>query len=99
MSLSLNGGFVGGWCRNFVGSESGQKQSFKHLQNMVYNTTQHPPTPHPPATQFLYTVYCTFTFGEGQEGEGWGRLERRERGNSSQEGSKISTRLTVSPVY
>jgi hypothetical protein len=30
---------------SFVGSESGQKQSVKLLQNMVSNTTQHPPTP------------------------------------------------------
>jgi hypothetical protein len=37
--------FCLGWCSNFVGSESGQKQSVKLLQNMVYNTTQHPPTP------------------------------------------------------
>jgi hypothetical protein len=37
-----------GRCSNFVGSESGQKQSVKLLQNMVYNTTQHPTThPHP----------------------------------------------------
>jgi hypothetical protein len=25
------------WCSNFVGSESGQKQSVKLLQNVVYN--------------------------------------------------------------
>jgi hypothetical protein len=31
-------------CSNFVGSESGQKQSVKLLQNMVYNTTHHPHT-------------------------------------------------------
>jgi hypothetical protein len=39
--------FCLGWCSNFVGSESGQKQSVKLLQNMVYNTTQaSPPQPH-----------------------------------------------------
>jgi hypothetical protein len=38
--------FCLGWCSNFVGCESGQKQSVELLQNMVYNTTQHPPTPH-----------------------------------------------------
>ncbi len=27
-----------GWCSNFVASESGQKQSVKLLQNMVYTT-------------------------------------------------------------
>ncbi len=32
-----------GWCSNFVGSESGQIQSVKLLQNMVYSTIQHPP--------------------------------------------------------
>ncbi len=41
-------------CFNFVGSESGQKQSVKLLQNMVCNTTQHPP-PHS-NTLFVYTV-------------------------------------------
>jgi hypothetical protein len=30
--------FCMGWRRNFVGSEAGQKQSVKLLQNMVYNT-------------------------------------------------------------
>jgi hypothetical protein len=29
-----------------IGSESYQKQSVKLLQNMVYNTTQHPLPPH-----------------------------------------------------
>ncbi len=31
-------GFCLGWSRNLVGSESGQKQSVKLLQNMVSNT-------------------------------------------------------------
>ncbi len=39
--------FCLGWCSNFVGSKSGQTQSVKLLQNTVYNTTQHPPTPQP----------------------------------------------------
>ncbi len=48
-------GFCMGWCSNFVGSESGQKQSVKLLQNMVSNTTQHL---HPlPATHCLHIVY------------------------------------------
>ncbi len=34
-----------GWCSNFVGSESDQKQSVKLLQGMVYSTIQHPPPP------------------------------------------------------
>ncbi len=37
--------FVLGWSRNFVGSESGQIQSVKLLQNVVSNRTQHPPPP------------------------------------------------------
>jgi hypothetical protein len=49
---------------SFAGSESGQKQVVKLLQNMVYNTTQHPhPTP-PTASQCLY-IY----FGKGGRGE------------------------------
>jgi hypothetical protein len=57
-----------------LGSESGQKQIVKLLQNMAYNTTQHPP-PYPTPLQ-QYTV-----FGKGG-GRGWS--ERRYRGNSTQ---------------
>ncbi len=82
-----------GWCSNFVGSESGQKQSVKLLQNMVYSTIQHPPPP-------SHTHCCTFNLGRGRGG---GRSERRKGatvhkycsfvhgGNSSQAGSKIQT--------
>ncbi len=52
--------FCFGWCSSFVGSESGQKQSVKLLQNMVYNTTQHPP-PH----SRLYILYVYFGKGGG----------------------------------
>jgi hypothetical protein len=38
------------WSRNFVGSESGQIQSVKFLQNMASNRTQHP---HPPSNHTL----------------------------------------------
>jgi hypothetical protein len=56
--------FLLGWCSSFVGSESGQKQSVKHLQNMVYNTSQHPPPqPH------TVCMYCTFTLGRGERGK------------------------------
>ncbi len=63
------------WCfcleNNFVGSESGQKQSVKLLQNMVYNTTQNP---HPSATHFLYILYVNFgKGGRGGGGQGEGR--------------------------
>jgi hypothetical protein len=43
--------FLLGWPSNFVGSESGQIQSVKLLQNMVSNRTQHPhPLPAQPLT-------------------------------------------------
>jgi hypothetical protein len=56
-------------CSNFVGSESGQKQSVKLLQNMVYNTTQHPAP-----TSDIYIVYVYF--GKGGRGGG-GQREGR----------------------
>jgi hypothetical protein len=64
-------GFCLGWCSNFVGSESGQKQSvkLKLLQNMVSDTTQRlPPPPTPSQPHTVYKLY--FDFGKG---EGWGR--------------------------
>jgi hypothetical protein len=53
--------FCSGWCSNFVGSDSGQKQSVKLRQNLVYDQTQHPP---PPQAHTVY-LYCTFTFVAG----------------------------------
>ncbi len=44
LNVVFTGNFCLGWGSNFIGSESGQKQSVKLLQNMVYNTTQHPHT-------------------------------------------------------
>jgi hypothetical protein len=59
-----------GWCSNFVdGSESGQKQSIKLLQNMVYNITQQPP-PHSHALS-VNTVHLLW------EGRGLGGSEKR----------------------
>ncbi len=55
--------FCLGWCSNFVGSESGQKQSAELLQNMVSNTTQHPPPPTDSHTLSVNTV--SFTLGRG----------------------------------
>jgi hypothetical protein len=60
-----------GWCSNFVGSESGQKQSVKLLQNMVYSTIQHPPPP-PQVTHTVLSVctvciHCTCSLGRGGE--------------------------------
>jgi hypothetical protein len=51
---------------------------------MVYNTTQQPPPPQP-HTVCIYILYVYF----GKGWEGWGRSERRKRGSSSKEGSKI----------
>ncbi len=56
----------GGGCGHFVGSEFGQKQSVKLLQNMVYSTTKHPPPPQ----QHTFCIYCTFTLGSGRGGGG-----------------------------
>ncbi len=62
--------FCLGWGSNFVGSESGQKKSVKLLQNMVYNTTQHPP---PTAAHCLYTVRLLWEGERGGRGQGEGR--------------------------
>ncbi len=64
--------FCLGWCRNFVGSESGQKQSVQLLQNMVYNTTLHPAPPPSTATNCLYMLYVYF-----RKVWGWFEPERR----------------------
>jgi hypothetical protein len=47
----------GGLPSNFIGSETGQIQSVKLLQNMVSNRTQHPPPNPLPATHCLYILY------------------------------------------
>ncbi len=65
-------GFCLGWCSNFLGSESGQKQSVKLLQNMVSNTAQHPLTPSQPHT---VCIYLYFYFGKGGGG---GEVNQRE---------------------
>jgi hypothetical protein len=61
--------FVWGWCSNFVGSEAGQKQSVKLLQNMVYNTTQHPPPLPLPHSRTL-SVYTLPYIYRGKGGGG-----------------------------
>ena len=50
---------------------------------MVYNTTQHPPTPHPPANNFCiqYTVLYVHFWG-GARGGGVGEV--REKGEGQQ---------------
>ncbi len=81
-----------GWSSNSVGSESGQIQSAKLLQNIVYNRTQHP---YPlPATYCLYILY----FDSGK-GDGGSRTREKVRGATVHNArSKIPIRLTVSPV-
>jgi hypothetical protein len=76
--------FVLGWSRNWVGSESGQIQSVKLLQNMVFNTTLHvhstvyTPPPHPlPPTICLYLLYFDIEKGEAVTREK-GRWATRE---------------------
>jgi hypothetical protein len=62
--------FCLGWGSNFVGSESGQKQSVKLLQNMA--TTQlNPPT------HCLYILYVYFGKG-GRVGEVREKVERQQ---------------------
>ncbi len=90
-----------GWRSKFVGSESGQKQSVKLLQNMVYNTVNTPPPPYSPtATHCLHILYNVHLVWEG--GRGGGQREGirgnstqaqflRPGGNSSQAGSKTPT--------
>ena len=83
---------LGWWCSNFVGSESGQKQSVKLLQNMVYNTTQHPLTQQP----HIVCIYCTFALGRVR---GVGEVREKVEGQQFTRGVEITTWLTVSPVY
>ncbi len=51
------------WSSNFVGSESGQKQSVKLLQNLVFNTTQHHTT-----TLHTLSIYSGLWLCEGERG-------------------------------
>ncbi len=69
-----------GWSSNLVGSESGQIQSVKLMQNMVSNRTQHPPPP-PSHTLFVW---------KGEGAESWTR--EKVRGTTVlKAGSKIPT--------
>ncbi len=79
-------GFCLGWSCNFVGSDSGQIQSIKLLQNMVYNTTLTPPPPP--------SVYNVLWLWEGR----WTR-EKVRRTTVHENGLKIPTWLDCSSVY
>ncbi len=83
LNVVFTGHFCLEWWSNFVGSESGQKQGVKLLQNMVYSTIQHPPPP--PATHCLYTVYCTVHL----VWEGWWGGQREGRGATVHKYSNI----------
>jgi hypothetical protein len=56
-------GFCLGWFKNFVGTESGQIQSVKLLQNMVSNRIKDPPPP--PSQHCLYILVVSQGRGEG----------------------------------
>jgi hypothetical protein len=77
-----------GWSSNFVGSESGQIQSVKLLQN-GYGLQQNPIPPFLPYTLYAYIQY-TYTHSGG------GELNQRE-GESTvpKAGLYIPTRLNV----
>jgi hypothetical protein len=69
--------FFWGGVEIFEGSESDQKQNVKLLQNMVYNTTQHPP-PHSHILYVLvYILYVYFGKGGGV-GEGREKVEGQQ---------------------
>ena len=62
--------FYLGWSSNFVGSETGQIQSVKLLENMVSNRTQHP---HPlPCSHTLSAFFDT-----EKRGESWAKEKVR----------------------
>jgi hypothetical protein len=65
-----------GWSINFVGSESGQIQSVKLLQNMVSNRIPYPIT----HGIRMYSIQYLFTQGRG----GGGRVEPERRGEGQQ---------------
>jgi hypothetical protein len=70
LNVVFSGHFCLGWCSSLVGSESGQKQSVKLLQNMVCNTTQHP-FPH----HHTRSVYNNIYFGNWVGGDAIEKLE------------------------
>jgi hypothetical protein len=72
--------FLFGVVEHFCRSKCGQKQSVKLLQNMVYNTTQHPlpPPPHTPQPHTVF-IYCTLLWeGVGGVGEAREKVERQQ---------------------
>ncbi len=83
---------------NFVGSESGQKQSIKppaEYMVSIHSSTQL----NPPPPVCMYILY--FFFGKGGRGGGVVEVNQREGYGAigHKAGSKILTWLTISPVY
>jgi hypothetical protein len=64
LNVVFTGVFFAGWCRNFVGSESGQKQSVKNSCR-IWSTTQLNTPPPPPLRACLYIMYVYFGKGGG----------------------------------
>ncbi len=104
-NVVFTGHFCLGWWSNYVGSESGQKQSLKLLQNMVYSTIQHPPSP-PPLPQTV-CIYCLVWEGGGGgevrekvEGQQYTSIVPSSMGATVHKlGRKYQPWLNVSPVY
>ncbi len=63
------------WCSNFVGSESGQKQSFKTPAEYGLQHNSTPPPP-PPSRSHTLSVHTVLWLWEG--GEVWGRWTREK---------------------
>jgi hypothetical protein len=86
--------FCLGWWSNLVDSASGQKQSVKFLENMVY-TAQFTPHPPPPPQTLTVCINSTFSLVRGEEVrekiEGQQFTSIVHGGNRSQAGSKIPT--------
>ncbi len=87
-----------------VASESGQKQSVKFLQNMVYSTIH--PSPPPPQTHTV-CIYCTLSLGTGEGGGEFREKMERHQYASTVPLSMGATvhklgrkyQVNVSPVY
>ncbi len=87
-------------------SESGQKQSVKLLQNMVYNITQLSPPPPHSHTLSVYTVLLLWEGGMGAEvrqnveGQQYASIVPSSMGATVHKlGQKYQPSVNVFPVY
>ncbi len=101
LNVVSTGHFCLGWWSNFVGSESGQKQSLKLVQN-IWSTAQFNTPPHPPPPN-NHTLSLEVEGGEVRE-----KVERQQhtsivpwsRGATVHKlGWKYQPWVNVSPVY